>query len=747
MVPLSLKTAFIIAGLCGVYAISFALPSFDPFTNAAGLNANGTSYSTGTPLYHQTNGFGEGWVLWNGGSGTSSAEVMCVNSNLPYAGFPAGFPAPSPTNSILIPGLAQGVNAYGFNAALAMSRTISADANNQVTNKIFASFLLTVPSIGNLATSGTQPIFFGGFNNSTSGDLSTQTPPGSSFKLFVQGNSATPGASTTWALGIADNSGGSSERFDPTFRAPNTVLFVVVDYEFGINGNNDNANLWVNPDPAAFGAVTPPPIPTATITINSSSGNQLGQAAKFFLITRSGSALWGSILFGNLRIGTSWSFVTGGPEFTNQPASQFVPNGATATFNSAAIAGGSTVSYQWLFNGTNLPGATLASLTINNATAASAGPYAVRASNTLASVTSSNAVLTVGPPPAPVIITPLKSRTEMVGDNLAFAVAVSNSASFQWRFNGTTIPGATASGIALTNIQLTNTGTYTVLASNLGGVASNSAMLIVSNGLLHLSPANLVVARVGDGVQPLSSAIGNTLYLDQFTTAGGYVSTLMVPNNGVPALLVPGTGDAIYESVLTLSANQQFLNFAGYNVSYPYGGADVTAGNVTVRGIGAVNGLGYYTLVLTNIGLYSGGNHFIRSAASTDGLTNFWTTGAASSGGIKYIAPGLFPNGQGIPALGGGNPGTRVAGIFEGSVVFSDSEGNLTQTGVNSFSGLPTSANAPAQLLFPVGVSAHPNDFAISPDGDTVYIADDNSVANNGGIQRWDFDGVQWTRS
>ena len=220
----------------------------------------------------------------------------------------------------------------------------------------------------------------------------------------------------------------------------------------------------------------------------------------------------------------------------------------------------------------------------------------------------------------------------------------------------------------------------------------------------------------------------------------------MVPDSGPAALIEPGAGDGVYESVLTLSANQQFLNFGGYNVTRPYQGTDVTAGNVTVRGIAAVNGLGYYALVLTNIGLYSGGQHFLRSVASTDGLTNFWTTGAASSAGIKYIAPGLYANGQGIPALGGGLSGTRVAGIFQGSVVFSDAEGNLTQTGINSFDGLPT-APAATTLLFPVGTAADPTDFAISPDGNTVYLADGRAVNGNagGGIQRWDFDQVQWS--
>ena len=396
----ALRRELLVLGLAGLCTSSLALPGFDPFTSAVGLAANGTSYAAGAPLYHQTNAFGEGWALWNGGSGSATAEVQCVTNGLAYAGFPAGFPAPPATNAVLIPGMDQGVNAYGYSAALMFSRSVAADTNNLVTNKIYASFLLQVPGIGNLATTGTQPIYFGGFDNSTSGDQSTQTPPGKCFKLFLEGNSSTAGASTQWALGIADNSGGSTERFDPSFRTTNTVLFVVVDYEFGISGGNDNARLWVNPACASFGAAVAP-APTTNITITAASGNELGQAASFFLFCRSGATLWGSILISDLRIGTTWSFVTGGPEFASQPVSQSAAAGATVSLQAVAVAGGSAVAYQWkqggtnLTNGGNISGATTGTLTFTGVTATNAGSYSVTASNALGSVSSSIATLTV----------------------------------------------------------------------------------------------------------------------------------------------------------------------------------------------------------------------------------------------------------------------------------------------------------------------------------------------------------------
>ena len=304
-----------------------------------------------------------------------------------------------------------------------------------------------------------------------------------------------------------------------------------------------------------------------------------------------------------------------------------------------------------------------------------------------------------------------------------------------------------AAALDFTNIQASNAGTYSIIASNASGAFTNFATLAVAPGLIPLQSTNLIVARIGDGAQGLSGNTGNTIYLDQIATNGAYVSTLMVPNSGPPSLIVPGTGDGIYEGVLTLSANQEFINFTGYNVSYPYGGSDVTAGGVTIRGIGAVNGLGYYTLALTNIGLYSGGNHFIHSAASTDGLTNFWTTGEASGAGIKYIAPGLDANGQNIPALGGG-PLARGSRVFlEAPFVLQTRK--TTRTIRDQLLQRDTTSTAATALLFPLSNTADPNDFAISPDGNTVYIADDNTVNGNagGGIERWDFNQVQWNLS
>lgn len=78
------------------------------------------------------------------------------------------------------------------------------------------------------------------------------------------------------------------------------------------------------------------------------------------------------------------------------PTNATTLTGGTAQFVSGA-SGSVPMTYQWKFNGTNLPGATNPTLTLANVTAANAGLYALAATNAYGGDISSNALLTVLP--------------------------------------------------------------------------------------------------------------------------------------------------------------------------------------------------------------------------------------------------------------------------------------------------------------------------------------------------------------
>jgi hypothetical protein len=94
-----------------------------------------------------------------------------------------------------------------------------------------------------------------------------------------------------------------------------------------------------------------------------------------------------------------WAFESFGqalPVITNQPVSQVVPLGGTASF--AVKASGSGLKYQWFQNGLRLAGATNSTLIRSNAQAAMVGDYVVAVTNNTAQgLLSTVAVLEIGP--------------------------------------------------------------------------------------------------------------------------------------------------------------------------------------------------------------------------------------------------------------------------------------------------------------------------------------------------------------
>ncbi|MFM2295938.1 MAG: hypothetical protein RLZZ350_2351 [Verrucomicrobiota bacterium] len=169
------------------------------------------------------------------------------------------------------------------------------------------------------------------------------------------------------------------------------------------------------------------------------------------------------------------------PSIVTNPAPLAIYTGQTAAFTVTA-AGTAPLAYQWRFNGTNISSATNADYSFNNAQLTNAGNYTVVVTNSIGSVTSAVAALTVSNA-APAVTTQPTSASVNVGDAANFFVAASGTAplDYQWRFNGVDIVGANATNYSLTNIQLTNAGNYTVVITNISGsVTSSVAGLTVS---------------------------------------------------------------------------------------------------------------------------------------------------------------------------------------------------------------------------------------------------------------------------
>lgn len=178
--------------------------------------------------------------------------------------------------------------------------------------------------------------------------------------------------------------------------------------------------------------------------------------------------------------GTSGKCLSVAPSIITQPASQAVLAGAAVTFTAAA-AGTPRLDYQWRFNGTNIAGATSASLTLSNAQPIQAGSYSVLVTNALGSITSAVATLTVLQPP--VITRQPRSLVAIPGGAASFSVSAQGCTPFayQWRKGGSPLVGQTKAALTVTNVQPQDFSAYTVGITNAGGsVLSDAAMLTLA---------------------------------------------------------------------------------------------------------------------------------------------------------------------------------------------------------------------------------------------------------------------------
>jgi len=167
------------------------------------------------------------------------------------------------------------------------------------------------------------------------------------------------------------------------------------------------------------------------------------------------------------------------PVIVVQPQSQAVCEGSEVAFNVQA-AGTEPLSYQWRKDGTEIPGANAASLIVPGVSSESAGRYSVSVSNTCGQVVSDEATLEVDLKPN-IVVQP-QSQVTCEGAEVVFSIQATGTEplNYQWRKDGTEIPGANAASLIIPGVSGDNAGRYGVVVSNsCGQVVSDEATLEV----------------------------------------------------------------------------------------------------------------------------------------------------------------------------------------------------------------------------------------------------------------------------
>lgn len=235
------------------------------------------------------------------------------------------------------------------------------------------------------------------------------------------------------------------------------------------------------------------------------------------------------------------------PTISAHPADQTTAVGFL-TFLGVTASGAQPLSYQWYKNGVAVAGATSMFLTIGSSQPSDAGTYTVVVSNSSGSVTSSAAVVRVGD--APNFLVQPQAQSAVVGSSVSLMVTVAGTAPFtyQWKHNGTLIPGATNSTLLLANVQPADAGSYEVTVANSGGSATSNAVQLTVN-----SPAPPAVSQspsaggsatftstAGSGAvlqwqkngTAISGATNSTLTLGNIQPADAGIYTAAVTTNG-----------------------------------------------------------------------------------------------------------------------------------------------------------------------------------------------------------------------
>ncbi|MDB6110083.1 MAG: hypothetical protein JWR69_1833, partial [Pedosphaera sp.] len=301
----------------------------------------------------------------------------------------------------------------------------------------------------------------------------------------------------------------------------------------------------------------------------------------------------------------------------------------------------------------------------------------------------------------PFITAQPQSQTVQAGASVAFSVQAIGAAplNYQWRFQGANISSATSSTYALSNVQSSNAGIYSVVVANAAGsILSSNATLTVtgSSGLpvpwSHQDIGNVGVAgsaaaangtftiqASGDDIwntadafhfvyQPLNgdgqivARVVNVQNTDGWAKAGGMIRETLTSGSRHAFMLISASQGASFERRLT-TGGLSTDNTIGYTTIFPPYWIKLVRSNNTFTGYASSNGTNWVLAGTDTVAMAT--NAYIGLAVTahnntvinTSTLDNIQVISAATNSAL-LISPRISTNGVFAMTLTG-SPGAK----------------------------------------------------------------------------------------
>lgn len=300
------------------------------------------------------------------------------------------------------------------------------------------------------------------------------------------------------------------------------------------------------------------------------------------------------------------------PTILRQPESQELNAGSTLTLFVIAYSSSPITSYQWYKDGSGILGATSPTYSIPSVAFADRGTYVVVVSNSLGSVTSNAAVVSVID--TPIFVNYTTVPTDLSGTNIPLGSTFSITANilgvsleYQWQKDGSDILGATIATYSDVSATIADSGLYKITYRNPSVIGPSLVApygIIVSvtdSPRILVQPQSQIVVDGSSATFSVDASGTGPLYYQWYDGSGIDISGATAPTYITPPTTPANNGDTFK-----------------VRVTNPYGSVDSNTVSLTVVSAPVITG------EPTGGSIIGGGSFTMCVSASGYGNTYQW---------------------------------------------------------------------------------------------------------------------------